>query len=82
MNLLLICISLFFSKSTGYCEVDWAPNYTIIYNISNPAEIHEIGNAVSSLVYCGFGLTGLMLENYSTMYYLVMNLFILQCITS
>ena len=82
MNLLLICISLFFSESTGYCEVDWAPNYTIIYNISNPAEIHEIGNAVSSLVYCGFGLTGLMLENYSTMYYLVMNLFILQGITS
>ena len=82
MNLLLICISLFFSESTGYCEVDWTPNYTIIYNISNPAEIHEIGNAVSSLVYCGFGLTGLMLENYSTMYYLVMNLFILQGITS
>ena len=82
MNLLLLCLSLFFSKSTGYCEVDWTPNYTIIYNITDPAEIHEIGNAISSLVYCGFGVTGLMLKNYSTMYYLIMNLFILQGITS
>ena len=82
MNLLIICLSLFFSKSNGYCEVDWTPNYTAIYNISNLAETHEIGNAVSSLVYCGFGLTGLMLENYSNMYYLVMNLFILQGISS
>lgn len=63
----------------AFCEAQWQlkifkqqPNITEI-DINN-YELSEPVNAISSLSYTVFGLIGMALDNYTTMYYLVMSL--------
>ena len=51
-------------------------------NSSDNSHLSELGNAISSLIFTVFGLIGITLRNNTTIYYLVMYLFILMGITS
>jgi len=88
--MIILLILFFIPNSKTFCEIDWKYAINTTYNITNNIEYNitagehlvEPGNAISSLVYTGFGIVGLLLKNHSTMYYLVMNLFMLVGITS
>ena len=78
IKLLLI---IFIQKSQGFCEAYWISNSTA-YQSNSTENISEVGNAISSLSYSIFGLIGIILRYNTTMYYLLMNLFILLGIAS
>ena len=59
----------------GFCEAYWRSNISAAYSSSE--NLSEPDNAISSLTYTLFGLIGLFLNNYSSMYYFLMNIFIM-----
>ena len=61
----------------SYCEEQW-----ITKSNASHTGITEISNAISSLSYTMFGLIGLLQKNHSSIYYLIMNLFILTGLAS
>ena len=73
---------LFFIPNVGgFCELDWR-YYNQTLNVTAGEHVSEPGNALSSLVYSGFGIVGLLQQHHSNMYYMIMTLFILMGITS
>jgi hypothetical protein len=69
-------LTLLMSPISAFCELNWLSNSTTVYYTP------EIGNSISSLAYSVFGISGLVLQNYPTFYYFIMNLFILTGIAS
>ena len=68
---------ILFPYINGYCEEEWITNSN-----TSRTGITEISNAISSLSYTTFGLVGLLQNNHSSVYYLIMNLFIFTGIAS
>ena len=73
-----------FIQNLAYCESQWLnisnnnPN-----NSSNYIEyLPEMGNAISSFIYTVFGFAGMIPKYQTSMYYLIMNLFIIMGIGS
>ena len=77
----LILIALI-KKSNCLCEATWLThNQSNLSNFSNPNinldNKSELGNAISSLIYTVFGIIGMTLKNYTALYHLLMNSFII-----
>jgi hypothetical protein len=68
-------IIFFLPTINSFCEAQWS-------NISNENDPRELINAITSLSYTAFGCIGLMCRNATSLYYLVMNLFILTGLSS
>ena len=66
----------------AFCEAYNAINNNETYHYNNNTNVSEPVNAVTSLTYTIFGLVGIALRYNTTMYYLLMNLFILMGISS
>ena len=70
-----IILLIFIPISFAFCEAYWRSNISADYASSN--NLSEPINAITSLSYTCFGLIGIIMNNYTNMYYLVMNLSIL-----
>ena len=74
----LILITLI-QKSDCLCEATWLTYNNS--NLSNPninfENMSELGNAISSLSFTIFGIIGMTLDNYTVLYHLLMNSFII-----
>ena len=75
-----IILLIFIPISNAFCEAYWRSNVSADYASSN--NLSEPINAITSLSYTCFGLIGIIMNNYTNMYYLVMNLSILTGIGS
>lgn len=79
MNKLIFLLIL--PECYASCEAYWmSSNSTTSY--SSNIGLSEPINAISSLSYTIFGLIGLTMNNYSIIYYIIMNLFILLGLSS
>ena len=75
-----IIILIFLPSCNAFCEAYWRSNISSEY--SSSPNLSEPENAISALTYSIFGLIGMLLNNYSNMYYLLMSLFIILGISS
>jgi hypothetical protein len=64
----------------AYCEALWVSNISSAYS-SSPG-LSEVGNAISSLSFTLFGISGLLMHYHSNIWYINMNLCIWLGITS
>jgi hypothetical protein len=73
MNIIILFVTI--PTSDAFCEAYWRSNISSVY--SSSIGLSEPVNAISSLSYTVFGLIGIIMNNYTNMYYLIMNLSIL-----
>ena len=73
MNIIILFVTI--PTSDAFCEAYWRSNISSAY--SSSVGLSEPINAISSLSYTVFGLIGIIMNNYTNMYYLIMNLSIL-----
>ena len=77
---ILLLLLLLIPETESSCEAYWISNISKTYSSSE--NLSEPVNAITSLSFTAFGLVGIMLKNHTTIYYLLMNLFILMGISS
>ena len=75
-----ILIFILIPTSNAFCEAYWRSNISTSYGSSE--NLSEPVNAISSLTYTMFGLVGIFMKNYTNMYYLLMNMFIILGLSS
>lgn len=83
-NYILLVLLISLPTSNSFCESVWRYNSSYSYHeqVTEQHVISEPDNALTSLLFCIFGIWGLMSNKQKTIYYIVNYLFIMTGISS